>query len=99
MPRGRRFPARLRGRDGGNGAKRRGGTSAAVTLNNTGLLSLATGTGIIISSGVQTPTIAINTAVVQELAAPNTQAERATVQVARLVIVARIEISLLAQKK
>lgn len=48
-----------------------GGTSGTVTLKNAGVLSLAAGTGIT-SSGGQTPTVAINTAVVPQLNAANT---------------------------
>jgi len=48
-----------------------GGTSGNVTLNNTGILSLTSGTGITVGTG-QNPGVAINTAVVPQLASPNT---------------------------
>lgn len=48
-----------------------GGTSGAVTLSNTGLLSVTAGTGITVGSG-QNPSVGINTLVVPQLAATNT---------------------------
>jgi hypothetical protein len=48
-----------------------GGTSGSVTLANSGVLGLTAGTGITVGSG-QTPTIAVNTAVVPELNKANT---------------------------
>lgn len=47
-----------------------GGTTGSVSLTNTGILSLTAGTGITVSSG-QTPTLAVNTAVVPLLSAAN----------------------------
>ena len=47
-----------------------GGTSGTVTLKNTGLLALTAGTGIS-STGGQSPTVSINSAVVPELAVSN----------------------------
>lgn len=48
-----------------------GGSSGAVTLNNSGVLSLTAGTGIT-STGGQTPTLSINASAIPELSAANT---------------------------
>ncbi len=48
-----------------------GGTSGALTLTNTGVLSVTAGTGVSVSSG-QSPTISINTLLVPELSSSNT---------------------------
>jgi hypothetical protein len=48
-----------------------GGSSGSVTLTNSGLLSLTSGTGITVGTG-QNPSVTINTAVVPQLSAANT---------------------------
>lgn len=55
-----------------------GGSSGSVMLSNTGILSLAGGTGITVSSG-QTPSVSIDTSVVPQLSVANTFSGNQTV--------------------
>ncbi len=67
---GQTFPGTITGITAGTGLSG-GGSSGNITLGNTGVLSLAAGTGISVTSG-QSPTVSLNTARVPLLSSPNT---------------------------